>query len=325
MSTATGTGTQTIDTHHTDTLHDAILDYYGKRLATCSADQTIKIFDVAASGTNTLQETLRGHEGPVWQLSWAHPKFGTILASAGYDGKVIIWREQGQQWSKLTEHAIHSASVNSVTWAPHELGAVLGCASADGKVSILEFRDDGSWDTRSFTAHAVGVNAISWAPATFAAPGGVKSGGGGGSSSVITTVGGAGGAVTGSKKFVTAGCDNALKIWAYDATSQTWREEATLDGHADWVRDVAWAPNLGLPKSYIASGSQDRTVVIWTQLVGQPWVKTLLRVEPYADTIWKVSWSESGNLLAVSCGDGKVYIYKESGGNTWVEVNQVSN
>lgn len=302
--------TQTIDTQHTETLHDAILDYYGKRLATCSSDQTIKIFDVSTTGAQTHVETLRGHEGPVWQLSWAHPKFGTILASAGYDGRVLVWREQGGQWSKLTEHAIHSASVNSVTWAPHELGAVLACASSDGKVSILEFKDDGSWDTRTLPAHAVGVNAISWAPSTVAG-------------SLVSTVGNAPGTNT-VKRFVTGGCDNVLKVWAYDVAQATWLEETVLEGHTDWVRDVSWAPNIGLPKSYIASGSQDKTVLIWTQLAGGPWVKTALRDEPFADTVWRVSWSESGNLLAVSCGDGKIYIYKETG-KSWTEVEQVAN
>ena len=40
--------------------------------------------------------------------------------------------------------------------------------------------------------------------------------------------------------------------------SKSWKEEETLDGHSDWVRDVAWAPNVGLPKSYLASCSQVR-------------------------------------------------------------------
>lgn len=37
---------------------------------------------------------------------------------------------------------------------------------------------------------------------------------------------------------------------------QVWVDEETLEGHADWVRDVAWAPNIGLPRSYIATASQ---------------------------------------------------------------------
>ena len=28
--------------------------------------------------------TLTGHEGPVWQVSWAHPKFGALLASCSF-------------------------------------------------------------------------------------------------------------------------------------------------------------------------------------------------------------------------------------------------
>lgn len=43
-----------------DTQHDAVLDYYGRRLATCSSDKTIKIFEVEGD-KHTLVETLRGY------------------------------------------------------------------------------------------------------------------------------------------------------------------------------------------------------------------------------------------------------------------------
>lgn len=99
------------------------------------------------------------HTGPVWQIAWAHPKYGQILASCSYDGKVLIWKEQAPQsgWIKIGEHSLHTASgaifsyviktfylwyvaVNSVSWAPHELGAILSCASSDGKISVLTFK-----------------------------------------------------------------------------------------------------------------------------------------------------------------------------------------
>lgn len=35
-----------------------------------------------------------------------------------------------------------------------------------------------------------------------------------------------------------------------------WIEEQKLEGHSDWVRDVAWAPSVGLAKSIIASCGQ---------------------------------------------------------------------
>ena len=40
-------------------------------------------------------------------------------------------------------------------------------------------------------------------------------------------------------------------------TENVWKLEETLEQvHTDWVRDVAWAPNIGLPSSTIASCSQ---------------------------------------------------------------------
>ena len=74
-----------------DMIHDAQMDFYGTRLATCSSDRSVKIFDVR-DGTQTLAADLRGHEGPVWQVAWAHPRFGNILASCSYDRRVIIWQ-----------------------------------------------------------------------------------------------------------------------------------------------------------------------------------------------------------------------------------------
>ena len=35
-----------------------------------------------------------------------------------------------------------------------------------------------------------------------------------------------------------------------------WVMEEKLEGHSDWVRDVAWCPGIGLPISRIASCSQ---------------------------------------------------------------------
>lgn len=47
---------------------------------------------------------------PVWQVAWAHPKFGTILASCAYDGRVLIFKEQNGTWTKIHENNKHTAS-----------------------------------------------------------------------------------------------------------------------------------------------------------------------------------------------------------------------
>ncbi|KAJ3385542.1 GTPase-activating protein S13 [Entophlyctis sp. JEL0112] len=148
-------------------------------------------------------------------------------------------------------------------------------------------------------AHGIGVNAVSWAPSVI--PGSLVTA----SSPQQPT----------SKRLVSGGCDNLVKIWREE--NGVWKEEATLAGHSDWVRDVAWAPSIGLPASYIASCSQDKTVIIWTKdasavATGGQWTRKPLKAEPFADVVWRVSWSHAGNILAVSSGDNKVSMWKES-------------
>lgn len=295
----------TVDTSHEDMIHDAQLDYYGKRLATCSSDRSVKIFDVAGE-TQTLAADLRGHEGPVWQVAWGHPMYGNLLASCSYDRKVIIWKETSGVWEKLYEYNKHFSSVNSVSWAPHEWGLMLACGSSDGSVSIISNKD-GEWESKQIkNAHAVGCNAVSWAPAT--APASLLQGQQSASSDVF-------------KRFVSGGCDNLVKIWREEAGQ--WHEEDRLEHHTDWVRDVAWAPSIGLPTSTIASCSQDSNVIIWTndESTGGGWQKKVMN--KFDDVVWHVSWSVTGNILAVSGGNNKVSLWKESLNGQWACVNNL--
>ena len=46
-----------------------------------------------------------------------------------------------------------------------------------------------------------------------------------------------------------------MTSFSFSEQDARWIEEETLDAHSDWVRDVAWAPNVGIPVSTIASCS----------------------------------------------------------------------
>jgi len=102
-------------------------------------------------------------------------------------------------------------------------------------------------------------------------------------------------------------------------SQKSYTPTTTLTGHTDWVRDVAFAPTI-LQKSYIASASQDKTVRIWTSTptapgqAGEEWKCTVLNFDA---VLWRVSWSLSGNVLAVSGGDNKVSLWKENLKGEW--------
>ncbi|KAI5290641.1 GTPase-activating protein S13, partial [Ascosphaera atra] len=94
-----------------------------------------------------------------------------------------------------------------------------------------------------------------------------------------------------------------------------------LEGHTDWVRDVAWSPSI-LTRSYIASASQDNTVRIWTCDPSNPseWNSQVLQ---FNCVLWRVSWSLSGNILAVSGGDNNVSLWKENLKGQWEKVKDI--
>ncbi|CAH8459736.1 unnamed protein product [Schistosoma turkestanicum] len=158
-----------------------------------------------------------------------------------------------------------------------------------------------------------------------------------------------------------------------------WIEEARLDGHTDWVRDVAWCPSLNISRQLIASCGQDGRLIIWQStstndnndnriMMNTPtattptinnnnnnnnnsnninnnnnnpnsnelletkdfqptqystfWRPTILYT--YSDVVWNVSWSVTGNILAVSGGDNKVTLWKENLEGTWIALSEIA-
>lgn len=247
---------------------------------------------------------LAGHEGPVWALAWAHPRFGTLLASASFDNRVLLWREDGRgAWARAYDAPPHGASVNAVAFAPHELGLSLAAASSDGSLSVLTSADGGGqWGREAVeNAHAGGALAVAWAPAPPAA------------------------ALASSRpapgpeaRLASAGCDGAVRLWRRGEGGWV-ADGPPLTAHGDWVRDVAWAPPLSSPASTLASAGQDGRVYVWTEAApGAGWAPTLLH--DFGAPVWRVSWSLTGGVLAVSDGRGDVTLWRESVDGAWEQV-----
>jgi protein transport protein SEC13 len=279
-----------------------------------STDRTIQIYNVSDSAYERTA-TLTIHSGPVWQVAWAHPQFGTLLASCSLDGSVAVHQEvRPSQWI-VVYHAVglHASSVNSVAFAPPAAGLMLAAASADGRVSILRHvAQNQTWSVEYIenVGPAGGVNAVHWDPESSAA--------------------------TGVLRLVIGSCDHAVRIFSY-APDGTWQPDAAPmppSPHSDWVRDVAWAPALLPNHPTIASASEDGSVYIWTtQAAGDSdddhpqWVVT--HMHTFQEPVWRVSWSVTGHMLAVSSGDATVTLWKRkltsSTGDEWVQVETTAD
>jgi protein transport protein SEC13 len=100
-------------------------------------------------------------------------------------------------------------------------------------------------------------------------------------------------------------------------------EDFPLEGeHKDWVRDVAWAPNCGLPIETLASCSEDKTVCIYTQTAMGRGDWDCVKLAPFQSPVWSVSWSITGNVLAVASGDHEVSLWKKGMDMQWKKVSQ---
>src|SRR4051812_6946571 len=128
---------------HSDFIHDIAFDWYGQRLATCSSDQKIKVFD-QVKGKWSLTAEIKAHSGSVHALSWAHPEFGQVLASCSSDRVVHIYEEQvdgrtgARAWKKQGRLVDSRDSVQDCQFAPRHLGLKLATCSLDGRVRIYE-------------------------------------------------------------------------------------------------------------------------------------------------------------------------------------------
>lgn len=305
-----------IDTKHEDHIHDVQWDYYARRLATASSDRTVKVWNVDGE-THTLSATLTGHDGPVWEVAWAHPRWGVVLASCSYDGSVLMHREESPGHWVVVHKWSSGSSINAIEWAPVEHGCLmLACASSDGHVSVLA-HDSNAWFCHRFVASALGCNSVSWAP-----------------------VGAVGGRMSPADevdalRLATGTCDNCVKVWraavppeqqgglAAVASLSFDPEPMAQDRvHKEWVRDVAFAPFNGVPAAVLASCSEDKSVYVWTMLRNDdPWTPKLMHT--FDAPVWRVSWSLTGNILAVSAGDDDVTLWKESlAGDSWAQLQQ---
>ncbi|KAG8348372.1 WD domain [Trypanosoma vivax] len=339
-----------VDTGHSSAVTDVAANSSGKLVASSAEDGTIRIFALdpkTSSGVKSssvinvrdndsevdwrLVTVLNGHTGPVVSVAWAPPEhYDSALLSCSEDCRVVLWCDvdrSGREWTKVYTAALASPPW-CAAWAPAPYGKIFAVGCKSGAVVIFTGEEQ-QWRRSEFSAHPTGCLSLSWTPSM--PPG------------MLLTLPLESELPTSTSgpqsnqqqqqpplqtqrqpimppRIVTCGGERRVVVWSL--FNNVWQpHELPIHVEASW-REVAWAPSVGLPFTYIAAGSEEGFVAIWSQdgPAGEVWNSVLLPQQEGGIT--KLSWSQVGTFLLVSCANGSASMWQESTSTSqgWVRV-----
>lgn len=351
-----------ITSMHMDYIHHVAFDVYGRRMATCSGDRFVRVWDLTDSGDWNLVGEWQAHRGNVTKVAWAHPEFGSVLATSGSDSDAKIWEERthggtfgtggasmasvgaaaggntsslASRWTIKTQLTEARKAVTCLEFAPRHWGLKLATGSTDGNVRIYEAVDVmnlAQWplaatlqafgEATSTATGQLGVSCLSWCTGRFEPP--------------TLVVGG-----------------SHLSIFRYMEASRSWQPLLQLPSSANTlhVLDVAWAPNVGRRFHYIASAEDQQLRVYklsrtYTDTDDNAAGSAASRSRPGGSNnkptgainnnklvvessqtlvanAWRCQWNVTGTVLASSGDAGTVQMWKADNAGNFQCVAQV--
>eukprot|EP01012_Entosiphon_sulcatum_P004189 TRINITY_DN11568_c0_g1_i1.p1 TRINITY_DN11568_c0_g1~~TRINITY_DN11568_c0_g1_i1.p1 ORF type:complete len:351 (+),score=63.24 TRINITY_DN11568_c0_g1_i1:27-1055(+) len=311
---------------HKEYMHDVAYNFYGTRLATCSSDKYIKIWEKDEAGHWAPVYQWRKHTGSVWKLAWSHPLFGSLLASCSSDKKVMVWQEpegseraERKEWTLLATLVDHRDQVTDIAFSPRNFGLRIATACKDGRVRIYEANDPINLDhwelMEEFEANVSATAARPKAPGDAPAPAAPRP--------AVNCLSWNPSLCETLQSLVVGTDDGFVRIWQYNEQNRKW-EPVLAEGmgqHKSDVHDVCWAPCLGRSYHLIASCGKDAKVFInkvrRTEVGGFAMVEVLFLPIPQPKELWRVEWDVTGTALASSGDDGLVRIWKKNPAGRW--------
>ncbi len=271
----------------------------GTRLATASADFTVRIWDAR---TGQMLHKLTNHKRPVQAVAFSPD--GTQLASASQDGTVMVWDAQAGKHQRTLEG--HQGGVWCVAFSPD--GNRLASGGEDETARVWDVRtgielktiESIGWifgvafnPNGTCLATATGRGASVWDSVTYEL--------------VANVEGEAGSAVA----FSPDGTQMALGSWQPRTVTicdtdpnrigKIDMPRVTLRGHLSQVHGVAFSPDGTL----LASASTDGTVKVWSAATGVE----LRTLKGHTNGVESVTFSPDGTRLASASIDGTVKVW----------------
>jgi WD40 repeat protein len=322
---------------HSQAVESVVFAPGGDTLASAGRDGTIRLWDV--SRRTPLPRTLshapeqarqatamRGPNPPgevaarvapsrrdSGILAVAYSPDGSLLASAGEGGRVLLW-DPGDG-SKKQELDTGAREALGLAFSPR--GELLATAGSDGRVQLFELQGRRARRLHVLSGHSDAVFA-----AVFTSDGRrlVSAGRDG---SILTwdavhgkqtgeTLRAPGEAVyalslSSDGRLLAAGCgDGTIRL--FHLPTRRPLSGGVLRGHRHWVLSVAFAPD----GATLASGSSDGTVRLWS-LRGDSWQPLGAPLRGHADWVNAVAFAPNGRILASASADHTIWLWQLAG------------
>ena len=114
--------------------------YYHQILASCSYDDTIRVWVDDPQDDWDCVSILRGHTSTVWSIAFSPD--GNYIASGSDDTTVRIWkRVQQYKWESVQVlEGYHDRTIFSVAWGEGKVGSLgwIASSSSDGHIIVYQ-------------------------------------------------------------------------------------------------------------------------------------------------------------------------------------------
>lgn len=340
-----------IPSEHKDLIHDVAFNWYGTQLATCSSDQTLRIWSVDQSTQEWhCTAAWKCHSGAVWKINWAHPEFGQVLATCSFDRTAAIWEEMPGDESSIpgtggaavstfakfnpppppassvNEHEPAAATSLKTHWVKRSSlvdsrTSVTDVKFAPKRMGLILATCSGDGTVRIYEAADV-MNLGQWSLQHEIQ-----------CKTQASCLSWNHSLSKSQPPMLAVGSDDTsailtekVMIYEYSDTNRRWLKMDAISFMSDPVHDIAFAPNIGRSYSVLAVASKELKIVTLkpnkgSQNLQKSSDKYDIRLAGYfndhASTVWRVCWNATGTIVASSGDDGQVRLWKSNYMDNW--------